>query len=97
MPEKSVTKLTIADLQNQYSLLDFLLKKEVKKITKETELSLKAGELVGKIYSAFQKQYNDPTAKKSLESLNRLQITTGENEGGGQTLIIDGGNAGISK
>lgn len=74
VPEKSVTKLTIADLQNQYSLLDFLLKKEVKKITKETELSLKAGELVGKIYSAFQKQYNDPTSKKSLESLNILCV-----------------------
>ena len=74
VPEKSVIKLTIADLQNQYSLLDFLLKKEVKKITKETELSLKAGELVGKIYSAFQKQYNDPTAKKSLESLNILCV-----------------------
>lgn len=74
VPEKSVTKLTIADLQNQYSLLDFLLKKEVKKITKETELSLKAGELVGKIYSAFQKQYNDPAAKKSLESLNILCV-----------------------
>ena len=74
VPEKSVIKLTIADLQNQYSLLDSLLKKEVKKITKETELSLKAGELVGKIYSAFQKQYNDPTAKKSLESLNILCV-----------------------
>ncbi len=28
VPEKSVTKLTIADLQNQYSLLDFLLKRK---------------------------------------------------------------------
>ncbi len=35
---------------------------------------MKAGELVGKIYSAFQKQYNDPTAKKSLESLNILCV-----------------------
>ena len=35
--------------------------------------------------------------QKEVKSIPRLQITTEENEGGGQTLIIDGGNAGISK
>lgn len=74
VPEKNITKISISDLQSQYSLLDFLLQKEVKKVTKETELSLRAGELVGKIYNAFQKQYNDPSSQKSLESLNVLCV-----------------------
>ena len=74
VPEKNITKISISDLQSQYSLLDFLLQREVKKVTKETELSLKAGELVGKIYNSFQKQYNDPTSQKSLESLNVLCV-----------------------
>lgn len=74
IPEENITKISIADLQSHYSLLNFLLKKEVRKITEETELSLKAGELVGKIHDSFMKQYNDPTAKKAQDSLNVLCV-----------------------
>lgn len=35
--------------------------------------------------------------QEEVKSIPRLQITTEENEGGGQTLIFDGGNAGGSK
>ncbi|MCQ2400799.1 MAG: N-6 DNA methylase [Lachnospiraceae bacterium] len=74
VPEENITKLSIAELQDKYSMLGFLLSKEVKKITEEMEISLKAGELVGKIYDRFFEQYNDPTSKESQNSLNILCV-----------------------
>lgn len=74
IPEDNITKFSIAELQDKYSMLGFLLSKEVKKITEEMEISLKAGELVGKIYDRFFEQYNDPTSKESQNSLNILCV-----------------------
>ncbi|MBO4889082.1 MAG: class I SAM-dependent DNA methyltransferase [Firmicutes bacterium] len=74
IPEKNITKISLRDLQSHYALLDFLLSPKVKKITEEMELSLKAGELVGKIHDRFQEQYNDPLAKKTQNSLNILCV-----------------------
>ena len=67
-------KLQLADLQNKYTLLDFLIKPEVKEISDEIELSIKAGELVGKIHDRFLTQYNDPLAKRTQRSLNILCV-----------------------
>ena len=67
-------KLALADLQNKYHLLDFLVNKETKKITEEVELSKAAGELVGKIRDRFLTQYNDPLAKRTQKSLNILCV-----------------------
>ena len=67
-------KLTLADLQSKYHVLDFLVNKETKKITEEVELSKAAGELVGKIRDRFLTQYNDPLAKRTQKSLNILCV-----------------------
>ena len=67
-------KLQLADLQNKYTLLDFLIKPEVKEVSDEIELSIKAGELVGKIHDRFLTQYNDPLAKRTQRSLNILCV-----------------------
>ena len=67
-------KLTLADLQTKYHLLDFLLRKDVQKITTELRLSIQAGELVGKIHDRFLEQYHDPMAKKTQNSLNILCV-----------------------
>ena len=67
-------KLLLADLPVKYHLLDFLIRKEVKKVTDEMKVSLQAGELVGKLYDAFLKQYKDPEDKESLKSLNKLCV-----------------------
>ena len=64
-PEKNVTKIRIKDLPSHYYILEFLLEKKIKKITEEMELSLKAGELVGKIYDSFLVQYNNPEDKET--------------------------------
>lgn len=67
-------KLELDDLQTKYPLLDFLIKKEVKEISREMEISIKAGDIVGKLYDAFIKQYKDPTNEHSLKSLNALCV-----------------------
>ena len=81
------TKITLDELQNKYPLLDFLIKKEVKNISHEMEVSIKAGDIVGLIYDAFLKQYRipeisgkDETAEQKekrehkLKSLNALCV-----------------------
>ncbi|MDD6449516.1 MAG: methylase, partial [Lachnospiraceae bacterium] len=68
------TKIELQDLQTKYSLLDFLVKKDVKKISHEMEISIKAGTIVGKLYDALIKQYKDPQNEHSLKSLNALCV-----------------------
>ncbi len=53
-------KIELIELQNKYPLLDFLVKKEVKNISHEMEVSIKAGDIVGLLYDAFLKQYGIP-------------------------------------
>lgn len=72
--EFTPVKLELADLQTKYPILDFLVKKEVKTISHEMEISIKAGDIVGKLYDAFIKQYKDPTNEYSLKSLNALCV-----------------------
>ncbi|MCI6649681.1 MAG: N-6 DNA methylase [Lachnospiraceae bacterium] len=67
-------KIELTDLQSKYPLLDFLIKKEVKEISHEMEISIQAGDIVGKLYDALIKQYKDPTNEHSLKSLNALCV-----------------------
>lgn len=67
-------KLSIENLRSQYALLNFLVDTSIKQIDEEMELSLKAGELVGKIHDRFLEQYHDPMAKKTQNSLNALCV-----------------------
>jgi type I restriction-modification system DNA methylase subunit len=43
-------------------------------VSKEEDISLQAGELVGKIYDAILKQYHNPKDPHSLKSLNMLCV-----------------------
>lgn len=67
-------KITLKDFPAKYHMLDFVINKEVKKVTEELRLSIKAGELVGKIHDRFLEQYHDPMAKKTQNSLNILCV-----------------------
>ncbi len=67
-------KLQLSDLQAKYHMLDFLVNRETKRINEEMKLSLQAGELVGKLYDAFLKQYKDPEDEETLKSLNKLCV-----------------------
>ena len=54
------TKISLPELQNKYTLLDFLIKKDMKQLSHEMEVSIQAGDIVGLLYNAFLKQYGIP-------------------------------------
>lgn len=62
------TKIALDELPNKYPLLDFLVKKDIKKISYEMEVSIKAGDIVGLIYDAFLKQYRIPEINEKNET-----------------------------
>ena len=66
-------KIELTELQDKYQLLDFLVKKEVKSISKEMEVSIKAGDIVGLIYDAFFKQYKIPEIKEKDETTEQKE------------------------
>ena len=72
-PEKEVQKIQLVDLQSDFYRLEFLVKQEATKITKEMEVSIQAGELVGLLYDALYKSYADPN-EETLKSLNKLCV-----------------------
>lgn len=74
MKKPDPVKLSLADLQVKYHLLEFLSNKETKKISDEMEISLQAGEIVGLLYDAFHKQYKNPDDPDTLKSLNKLCV-----------------------
>ena len=67
-------KFSLDELPTKYRQFDFLVNKATKKITEEMQLSLEAGNLVGKLYDAILKQYKDPSSPESLKSLNKLCV-----------------------
>ena len=67
-------KLTLSELQAKYHLLDILVNREKKKLNEEMQISLKAGELVGKLYDAFLARYKNPNDPGTLASLNVLCV-----------------------
>lgn len=66
-------KITLEELPSKYPLLDFLAKKDIKKISHEMEVSIKAGEIVGLIYDAFYKQYRIPEVKEKDETAEQKE------------------------
>ena len=73
-PQSDPTEIWLKDLPAQYYLLEFLVRKEDLTLQKEMEISIQAGELVGRLYDAFLKEYKDPTNEHSLKSLNALCV-----------------------
>ena len=73
-PQKETQVIKLADLPKEYHRLKFLVDTGNEIIGREMEISIKAGELVGKLYDAFLKQYRDPTSEHSLHSLNALCV-----------------------
>ena len=66
-------KIALEELPSKYPLLDFLAKKEIKKISYEMEVSIKAGEIVGLIYDAFYKQYRISEVKEKDETVEQKE------------------------
>ena len=64
----------LKDLPTEYYRLQFLVDSGNKHIEKEMEVSIEAGEIVGKLYDALIKQYKDAKNEQSLRSLNMLCV-----------------------
>ena len=73
-PNDTPEIIKLEDLGKEYTRLQFLVDKGNERIQKEMEISLQAGELVGKLYDALLKQYNTPASDAELKSLNMLCV-----------------------
>ena len=73
-PNGEPEQIFLKDLGNDFYRLQFLVETGSEMLKKEMEISLKAGELVGKLYDAILKQYKDPTNPQTLRSLNMLCV-----------------------
>lgn len=73
-PNAEPEQIFLKDLHKEYYRLQFIVDKDDEHIKKEMEVSLQAGELVGKLYNAILKQYKNPDDPESLKSLNMLCV-----------------------
>ena len=73
-PNDAPEVVLLSDLEKEYSRLNFLVDTGDANIKREMEISMQAGELVGKLYDAFLKQYKNPTNESTLKSLNALCV-----------------------
>ena len=72
--EREYEEIRLCDLEKEYYRLEFLIDKNKHMLQKEMEISLGAGQIVGEIYEAFLKQYDDPKSDFTLQSLNKLCV-----------------------
>ena len=73
-PNGEPEQIFLKDLEKDYYRLQFLVNTGNENLKKEMEISLKAGELVGKLYDAILKQYKNPNNPHTLKSLNMLCV-----------------------
>ncbi len=73
-PNCESEQVFLKDLSKEYYRLQFLVDTGNESIKKEMDISLKAGELVGKLYDLILKQYKNPDSPETLKSLNMLCV-----------------------
>lgn len=73
-PNSEPEQIFLKDLSKDYYRLQFLVDTGNDSIKREMEISLKAGELVGKLYDLILKQYKNPDSPETLKSLNMLCV-----------------------
>jgi type I restriction-modification system DNA methylase subunit len=73
-PNSEPVRIELVDLATSYYQLEFLVDKSNEHIEKEKQVSLNAGELVGKIYDELLKQYKNPKSEYSQKCINQLCV-----------------------
>ena len=66
--------IRLSDLEKEYHRLACIVNENSKAVKKEMEVSIAAGEIVGKLYNALLRQYNNPEDEESQKSLNVLCV-----------------------
>ena len=72
-PNGEPEQIFLKDLEKEYYRLKFLVDTKSDHISKEMEVSMQAGEIVGRIYEALLKQYDD-NSPEALRWLNILCV-----------------------
>ncbi len=73
-PNGEPESILLENLEREYYRLKFLVDVKSEHLSKEMEVSIKAGQMVGLIYDKLLAQYIDPTNAHSLKSLNILCV-----------------------
>ena len=73
-PQAEPMEILLENLEREYYLLKFLVDDNTTSLRREKELSVKAGELIGKLYNELHQQYHNPDTPQALHSLNVLCI-----------------------
>ena len=73
-PNDTPDVILLSELESEHHRLAFLAKRTDVTLQREMEISIQAGELVGKLYDAFQKRYINPESERALKSLNKLCV-----------------------
>ncbi len=74
-PEHEYVSITLDELPDQIHLFSFFTDKSSSRLVKEKELSVKAGEIVGRLYKSLAAQYkNIETDRHEQRSLNILIV-----------------------
>ena len=73
-PHSEPEVILLENLETEYYRLQFLVEQGNEHLKKEMEVSLQAGEIIGKIYDGFLKQYINPDDPQTLKSLNILCV-----------------------
>lgn len=73
-PQDNAEVLLLENLPEEYSRLNFLIDSTNANVKRQETVSLKAGELVGRIYEALAKKYDNPEDEETKKSLNKLCV-----------------------
>ena len=66
--------ILLSDFDRDFQKLSFIADVKIDYVRNEEQISIKAGQLVGKLYDAILPQYEDITDAESLKSLNQLCV-----------------------
>ncbi len=73
-PHSEPEQILLENLGKEYYRLQFLVDEKSEHLKKEMQVSMQAGEIVGKLYDELLKQYIDPSDPHTLKSLNVLCV-----------------------
>ncbi len=73
-PQGEPEEVLLENLEREFSRLNFLVDARSEALKRELEVSIKAGELVGKIYDALIKEFGSSPTAEDLHSLNVLCV-----------------------
>ncbi|WP_407447103.1 DNA methyltransferase [Fibrobacter sp.] len=73
-PSNEPEQIFLKDLPKEYHRLNFLVDARSEHIQREVEISVKAGEIVGKIYDALLPEFGDNPTTEDLHALNVLCV-----------------------